>query len=234
VAANEHFLITGAGRCGTHWWQAALDDHLGVPTGHEAVFAPWGRNPDPQRPKRRRRWGPFTGDCSWPAVAYLEHAVERSTRVVHVVRDPLAMVRSRYGDNKLGDAYTPGVVRDCAFRHRPDVRDDAVGDAGRAILFVARWNRWCDDQLDRLGFEHRRLRIEDLSSDPDLFADTVGFLTGTPIDGPTARRTLDALDDEVGRHAPAALDWSDIALHPNGHELLSLALDYGYPVPPDA
>jgi hypothetical protein len=233
----DHFLITGAGRCGTHWWQAALDEHLGVRTGHEAVYSPWGRVRDPGSP-RRRPWGRFAGDCSWPAVAYLDAAVDPSTRVVHTVRDPLAMVRSRLGDNKLSDERRPRGVREFVFRHRPDIRTDDVDgadtvdgadDLGRAIRFVARWNRWCETELRRLGFEHRRVRVEDASCDGEVLGEAVAFLTGRRPTPAATARAIAMLDDDIGRHPRAPVRWSDIAAHPDGHELVALARDYGYP-----
>jgi hypothetical protein len=229
---TDHFLITGSGRCGTHWWQLALDRHLGVPTGHEAVYAPWGRVPDPtSRRHRRRPWGRYAGDSSWPAVAYLDAAIDRRTRVLHSVRDPLAMVRSRLGDNKLNDDRRPRGVREFVFRHRPDIRTDDVDDLGRAIRFVARWNRWCETELVRLGFEHRRVRVEEVSADAALFADAVTFLTGARPAPLIAAHALAVADPDTGRHPRAAVEWDDITAHKDGYELVALAMDYGYPAP---
>jgi hypothetical protein len=230
---DARFLVTGAGRCGTHWWQAALDQQLGIATGHEQVYAPWGRvrSPAPRR-RPRQPFGDLRGDCSWPAVAYLERAVDPSTVVVHSVRDPLAMVRSRLGDNKLGDEHPKKVVRRFVLGCRPDIGADATDDLGRAILFVTRWNRWCEHQLAYLGFAHRRVRIEDASSDADRFADVIGFLTGRELTTAAAERALGALDDSIGRseHPPADVSWRDVHAHPNGHELVALATEYGYRV----
>jgi hypothetical protein len=230
---DGQFLVTGAGRCGTHWWQAALDEQLGIATGHEQVYAPWGRASSPTRRHRPRRpWGHLQGDCSWPAVAYLERAVAPTTVVLHSVRDPLAMVRSRLGDNKLGDGHPKKVVRRFVLGCRPDIGADAPDDLGRAILFVARWNRWCEHQLGYLGFAHRRVRIEDVSRHADRFAETVAFLTGHAVGIADAERALDALDEGIGRsaHPPADVSWADVATHPNGHELVALATEYGYRV----
>lgn len=214
------FLVTGAGRCGTHFLCTALN-RLGVPTGHEEVFA--------YDESAAGQWGDRRGDCSWPGAVY-PHRLPVGAPVLHLVRDPLATVRSRLGDNNLGAASSQRVVARFVARHRPDVFADAVDDTGRALLFVARWNRLVETIPTAFAYHpYRRVRIEELSTDTELLADTVAFLTGERTDRGAVAGVLGELDDSLGsRGRRGVLEWSGVEDHPNGAELLAVARDYGY------
>ncbi|MBI2706638.1 MAG: hypothetical protein HYX32_15310, partial [Actinobacteria bacterium] len=115
-------------------------------------------------------------------------------------------------------------------RHRPDIFRDATDDTGRAILFVARWNRQVESierAFPRLPF--RRVRIEDLAADGAELARAVRFLTGSaPSDGGCSA-ALGTLAPRIGsRGQRSTIDWRQIVEHPNGRELAELARDYGY------
>lgn len=215
------FLVTGSGRCGTHYLAAVLNE-LGIATGHESVFA--------YDESHAGAWGTWRGDCSWPGAAYA-HRLPAGCPVLHLVRDPLAMVRSRLGDNNLAETFPPRTVVGFVERHRPWIFDGATDDVGRVLLFVSRWNRAVEDLaggFPRLPF--RRERVEDLSADPEHLADVVEFLAGAPVDPDTCRPVLAGVDRSTGsRGHRVALEWDDVRAHPNGAELLALAVDYGYP-----
>jgi hypothetical protein len=219
---DRHFVVTGAGRCGTHWFQEVLQTHLGIPTGHEQVLAPWTDG-------AFLEWQGLRGDCAWPAVVYLRGEVPRSTPILHLVRDPLAMVRSRMGRNKLSDRFRVSAVRQFAFNVRPDIPRDAVDDFGRAILMVSRWDRFCTDEIATLGFPQLCVRIEEVSTQPALFRAVVEFLVGQVVSLDECRAILDRMSPDVGRHNRAPVEWADIHRHPNGHELVALAESHGYP-----
>lgn len=214
------FLVTGSGRCGTHYLCAVLNE-LGIETGHESVFG--------YDEASAGRWGGLRGDCSWPGAAYA-HRLPHGTRVLHLVRDPLAIVRSRAGDNNLGASSTRRLVLRFVERHRPTIFESAVDDLGRAMLFVVEWNR----MVERLRaafpqLEHKRVRVEDLSVDPGRLARTAEFLVGSHLPVERCQSVQTRIESSIGsRGIRAQLGWDDVERHPNGAGLIALARDYGY------
>lgn len=81
-------LIVGTGRCGTKFMAEWLT-RSGVPCGHEAVFSYRGYTPQPG----------LVADSSWLAVPYLPLV---ACRIVHIVRNPLHVVRSFLGTRHFG------------------------------------------------------------------------------------------------------------------------------------
>ena len=222
MAAQEgrHFVVTGSGKCGTHYLQAVLSE-LGLPTAHEGVLE--------YHPVATPAWGPFRGDSSWPAAMHL-HVLCPDTPVLHLVRDPLAVVNARYGENKLCDAHREFVIRDFVRCHMPDVFTDARDDLGRALLFVERWNRHLDrTPTERSHLRYLRRRVEEISGDPEVLDAVVGFLTGERAGVTAGMSALRRVSPETGRSSTrAALTWADVEAHPNGAGLVQLAVDYGY------
>jgi hypothetical protein len=215
-----HFVVTGSGKCGTHYLQAVLTE-LGVPTAHEGVLE--------YHPVESPPWGPFRGDSSWPAAMHL-HVLCPGTPVLHLVRDPLAVVNARYGENKLCDTHREFVIREFVRRHMPDVFTDAHGDLGRALLFVERWNRHLDrTPVERPQLRYLRRRVEAISSDPEALDAVVEFLAGERVGIAACEAALRRVSPETGRSSShAALTWPDVEAHPNGAGLAQLAVDYGY------
>src|SRR5689334_5762287 len=85
--APQRVLITGCARSGTGYLAALLTE-LGLECGHERVFAPRTvRGSTPTWPDGVR------AESSWLAAPYLAH-LPKGTAVVHLVRHPLAVMRS--------------------------------------------------------------------------------------------------------------------------------------------
>jgi hypothetical protein len=78
------FVVTGCARSGTTYL-AELFTALGLPCGHEAVFAP--------ATSHFAGFGSRRGDSSWLAVPFLDE-LPPNTVVIHVVREPSAVIRS--------------------------------------------------------------------------------------------------------------------------------------------
>jgi hypothetical protein len=220
VPPRSHFVVTGSGKCGTHFMQAVLVE-LGLPTAHEGVLE--------YHPVEAPSWDGMRGDSSWPAAVHLG-VLEPGTPVLHLVRDPLAIVNARFGENKLADGHPEFVIRNFVRAHMPDVFTDAHDDLGRTLLWVERWNR----RLGRTRVLHPHLRyqrrkVEDIAADPAALDDVVGFLG---VDHPGVTRcqaALRSVGTTVGRRSQhATLAWPDIRAHPDGAGLVQLAVDYGY------
>lgn len=121
------FLITGCGRSGTKW-AAELFTTLGFPCGHEEAFS-------------YDRSGPLTaGEASWLAVPHLD-ALDPSTPLVRVVRNPFAVVKSAVAKGFLADMADPFSAY--VALHRPDI---AAGQdhLGRVIRWAALWDEPMD------------------------------------------------------------------------------------------
>lgn len=205
------FLVTGVGHSGTGWAARVFSD-LGHPCGHErwhttGVYAGMG--------------GP---DASWMAVPRLP-ILPAGVRVVHLVRDPLAVVRSMLRIGFLGDGKDGPYVR-FVYEHQPDVA--AIPDhLGRLIAHVARWDRLATSA-------GALLRVEDATA--DRTAETIEYATGTVPDRHRLEVTLATYGTRINRHAPErahmdrATTWARIAAHPLGSELIERATTYGYEV----
>jgi len=218
--ASSHFVVTGSGKCGTHFMQAVLVE-LGLPTTHEGVLE--------YHPVTVPAWDGMRGDSSWPAAVHLD-VLEPGTPVLHLVRDPLAVVNARFGENKLADDHPEFVIRNFVRSHMPDVFADAHDDLGRTLLWVERWNRLLDLTPYRFPqLPYRRCRVEDVSRQPALLDEVVAFLGGVRPGIARCHSALRAVGPSVGRRSQhASLTWSDIRAHPDGGGLVRLAVDYGY------
>jgi hypothetical protein len=217
---ERHFVVTGSGKCGTHYMQAVLVE-LGLPTAHEGVLE--------YHPVEAPSWGEFRGDSSWPAAMHL-HTLAPDTPVLHLVRDPLAVVNARFGQNKLGDAHPEFVIRNFVRRHMPQVFTDADDDLGRALLWVERWNRHVErTPALRPHLRYVRRRVEDISADPRLLDSVVEFLAGESRGRDVCAAAQRKVGLDIGRSSNhATLTWADVRGHPNGAGLVQLAVDYGY------
>ena len=217
---RSHFVVTGSGKCGTHFMQAVLVE-LGLSTAHEGVLE--------YHPVTEPAWDGMRGDSSWPATMHLG-VLEPGTPVLHLVRDTLTVVNARFGENKLADNHAEFVIRNFVRTNMPDVFTDAHDDLGRTLLWVERWNR----RLDRTRVLHPHLRyqrrnVEDISADPVVLDEVVGFLAGVRPGVERCESALCAVGTVVGRRAQhATLAWPDIRAHPDGAGLVQLAVDYGY------
>lgn len=147
-------VIVGTGRSGTRYCSALLKAS-GVRCGHEEVYthsvAMNGRRPE---------WNGLDVDASWMAVPFV-HGHE--LRSIHVVREPLSVVRSML---QLGWFY-PGERKQISRiveRHRPEIvrykcRED------KALALWLEWNRIARNvsietfRIGELGYEGAR-RLE--------------------------------------------------------------------------
>ncbi len=218
--ARKHFVVTGSGKCGTHFMQAVLEE-LGVPTAHEGILE--------YHPVTVPAWGRVRGDSSWPAATHL-HVLEPDTPVLHLVRDLRAVVNARFGENKLADDHREHVIRNFVRKHMPDVFADAHDELGRTLLFVERWNRSLDrTPSERPHLRYARRRVEDISTDPVVLDDVVEFLSGERPGPEACSAAVHRVGTAVGRRSEHAdLTWADISAHPDGTGLVQLAVEYGY------
>lgn len=207
------FVVTGTGHSGTAW-AARLFTELGFPCGHE----------------RWHNLSPYAGmggaDSSWMAMPRLGQIPE-GTPVVHLVREPLAVLRSalrtRTGDPEWVRPYDEFVAH-----HRPDIAEP-VDPLDRWIRHVARWDAPAD------AYPHRvRLRVED-AGDPARVADVVEFATGQRPNESAVACVVARLGTRVNTHAPShygrdrEVAWERVLSRADGWELAAASDKYGYP-----
>jgi hypothetical protein len=88
------FVVTGTPRSGTSYMSSLLNA-LGYDCSHERCFDPWHITFAEERPDDR-----IWGDSSWLAVPYLGDLPD-TTKIVHVVRDPVHAINSILGTGQL-------------------------------------------------------------------------------------------------------------------------------------
>jgi hypothetical protein len=152
----QRVLVTGCARSGTGY-AAALLSRLGLPCGHERLFAPdtvrdrrggWGALP---------RWPPSVpAESSWLAAPFIERLAP-GTLVVHLVRHPLAVVRSNL---RIGFFHEPTDYLDFARAHLPG--PERGSPLAQAARYWVGWNALIERAIDQRGLAYMRLRLEDV------------------------------------------------------------------------
>lgn len=206
------FVVVGTGRCGSGYASHILRA-CGLPTGHESIFSAFGVRPVPYR---------VVGDSSWLAVPYLEPSTE--LKLIHLVRDPIRVVRSLVGIRFFSDPIH-GHWRNFALRHMPElpVNDDLTA----AIKWTLGWNERCA-QLSGHD-ESRRVRLESLTT-IEAVQGLVG-LAGGQVGSAQAAQALNAVPRNYNARTRGNIGWSDIPKNDLGEQLRKLAVRYGYTVP---
>ena len=146
-------LVTGCGRSGTGYLAALLAE-LGLPCGHEVVYGPeLLAGAPPAWPEGAR------AESSWLAGPHLR-ALPPGTRIVHLVREPLAVVRSCLRVRFLESARNP--YRMHAERHAPGVSEGAP--PVRCARYWTRWHALVEREALASGLRWRRVRLEALDA----------------------------------------------------------------------
>jgi hypothetical protein len=146
----QRVLVTGCARSGTGYLAALLSE-LGLECGHERVFAPRTvRGSTPTWPADVR------AESSWLAAPFLSK-LPQGTAVVHLVRHPLAVMRSNM---RIGFFSAPSEYLEHATAHLPVLRQ------GQPIECAARywtgWNELIEREARRAGLQLLRIRLERL------------------------------------------------------------------------
>ena len=200
------FVVTGTGRSGTVYMSRLLTS-VGIACSHEAVFHPEGKP----------EWGRHRGDASWLAVPYLDVF---DGYVLHVVRDPLAVVNSYVGIGFFDHDYDHSHDRWRAFaeHHAPNVftLDDPVT---RAMAWYVEWNRRIEPHADR------RIRIEDLTGD-DLV--DLAQKIGKSLSLDELPDAIASVPTNLNSRERAVLTLDDLPEGEYLDGLTEIAIDYGY------
>lgn len=174
------FVVTGCGRSGTGY-VAALLSAAGRSCGHEAIFRP------------DTEWVPTTfrapaGDASWLAAPFVLR-LPRGSVVVHLVRDPLEVVRSHLGIGFFSLRPQPLPIRAqnavelvrrslgrpirrhvrAEFlrfieRHDPEILR-APSELGRCLSYWVRWNSLVERSAEEAAVPYLRVAVERLDGE---------------------------------------------------------------------
>lgn len=239
------FVVTGCGRSGTGYL-AALLTAAGRPCGHEAFFQPDTLVVPPAFRAPR-------GDASWLAAPFVSR-LPRGTVVVHLVRDPLEVVRSHLGIGFFSMGPQPPAIRlqnavelvrrsfgwptrrfvrrdflRFVERHDPEILRGA-SELHRCLRYWVRWNRLVERGAEEAAAPYVRVAVERL--DPEGVVSLLGMLgtqasparVGNALASVPRDTNTRARDERLGREQLLAAD--------EDGALTDLAARYGYRAPP--
>ncbi len=150
VAPNLDFLVVGTGRCGTGYCSKIFTD-AGRNCGHEAIFTPKG-------PVRSN----LEGDSSWLAVPWL-HALPTDIKIVHVVRNPLKVLRSWLFDQhnviSLNPTQVSKIYSDYMLYYYDIESQETAVD--KAAFYYLECNRAIETCITEQHRPYRLFRVED-------------------------------------------------------------------------
>jgi hypothetical protein len=202
-APAPRYVIAGTGQCGTTYAARVLQE-AGIRCGHEEIFSPSGY-------VRSFR---LSGDASYFAVLYLP---DYRGKVVHLVRNPVHVVRSLVGTGLLSHTEWRWVNPLLTYF---DVTGDPVLDAMR---FYLRWNRMIEPYADL------RVRIEDFDQELPNVLRLIApwrsrFRSVPPPRVPT--------DTNTKRRAEGIEVLEDLPAGPDRDQLAVMGASYGYDLQP--
>lgn len=222
--ADNHFVVTGAGRVGTMWMSKLFTGFM-MACSHEEVFHPLIRDYIDDVD-----WGGWRGDASWLAAPHLRLARLDRTKIVQVVREPLATVSSmlaqQFYDDWSDDEYPEHWWQYRMYQEEylfngsdaPEWTD--LSPLERAMFMYVKWNRMIEP------YAHLRVPLEQLRR---------GDVVRTML----KQMGYDRTEEDCGLVAAALpvenespphrmYEWNDMPDSDLKVELQRMASDYGY------
>lgn len=196
-------LVTGTGRCGTHWFAECLR-RAGVPATHEHAFGQ-------ELNGTQRAW---IAEVAWPAAAYLPVT---GAEVVHLVRHPLDVIASRMARGTFAEvppSQAQARLGAWAARVCPLIQEGKT-HLERAALHWVGWNQMIEPHADYM------LRVELVGLDDVIQLARVV----------RPRAVLSTLPPPVHTSEHPVLTWDDLnhqARPEVAGRVLELARRYGY------
>jgi hypothetical protein len=183
------YIVLSSGHSGTGY-MARLLSSAGIPCGHESVF---GINVE-SRPELR-------ADSSLFAVAHLDHPIAAGAKLIHLVRNPLKVIRSWH---YAGFGWT-GASKDPAWSRRILRQFGLQLPMTRDMEGLAwQWVRW-NQLIDKVAPDAQLVRVEDRSD----ILQQLKLKASTPWDDPAynakpgATNAPEVTLDQLGDAAPA-------------------------------
>jgi len=205
------FVVTGTPRSGTKYLARVLSS-CGIDCGHEKRFNPWEAVwSEPRRDDR-----PF-GDSSWLVVPFLDQ-LPATTKLLHVVREPLKAINSIIGTGHFEWAsdYTWFLLKHAGLTYSTDPEQVKVN----AQRFWVTWNT----RIENSGRVALRFQVEETEQ---VYREIIEILD--PSQQPHLERlgeVLDSIPTDVNKRSHVCgpvLTESDLI-----PECRQLARRYGY------
>lgn len=187
---SPRFAVVGTGRCGTGYVATVLRAS-GVPCGHEGWWRPEGTG---------ERTPGLDGDASWLALPDIETGAWRGP-VAHIVRHPVATVRSLLGTRLFHPDSEAPAYRAFALRALPEV--EGLDPLTAAVEWWVRWNERCARHATVA------LRVEDLRHDWALAE--LGDALGVAVDVERAHAVPNTINSRPRSRVDEALVWELLA-----------------------
>lgn len=190
------YLVTGTGRCGTVHF-AKLLTSLQIPCGHESIFDWQGIDGALKRLKHEEpkvlseisqdnckspNWidpNTIIAESSYMAAPYLDHEIFKDTRIIHVVRNPVAVVNSfcNYLDYFKNPNSPKEEWENFIYDQLPELKDEILSVYDRGCLYYIKWNQMIENKLIDRGYCFHRIEDDisnvleflDLSPTDDMF-----------------------------------------------------------------
>ena len=212
------YIITGTGRCGTTYISQLVTKYIGK-CGHERVFHPLITE---RSLLTALLCSDYVADSSWLAVPWLYHTKLRKVPVIHIVRNPAAVISSFISHNvyaNIRSLTVPPYAHRMRFavyaaKHLPALRK--LPDLEAGIRWYIEWNTRI-----MACKEHRDYRLVHLEKMPSEFFDCFKL--------PRVTDTLDTVAYNVGRHT-VRLTNADFQTSPKYEELRQLSVQLGYDI----
>lgn len=162
---NLEYLVVGTGRCGTAY-MAQLLTSAGIPCGHESVFSTntlaeiKDKLKNPKLLKLSecslmdgRKWvdpKEITADSSYLAAPYLKYGFLKDTKIIHVVRHPVDVIKSFVFNGLYFENFVPKkseIYQDFIKKHAPKVYDNGFNAITRAAIYYIYWNKMIEKKI---------------------------------------------------------------------------------------
>ena len=229
-----NYIVTGTGRSGTVYMARVLTD-LGIPCGHESIFNQEKDNnvisrffgkmkPTISKVSDNYGWvdlSQLKADSSYMAVPYLNRPSINEIPVIHVVRNPFAVISSfvmdlGYFKNMANNPFNvEGHWEEWIFTHNPEL-NLTLDPIERACIHYVTWNERIEKCKEDRKYWFQRVE----EPFPNEF---FGFL-GMPI------KTVGFKNKKINSKKKRTRDFTadDIPNGPHKDKFLELVKRYGY------
>lgn len=182
------YLVVGTGRCGTAY-MAQLLTSMGIPCGHESIFStnaimeiknklknPNSINLSECSLDQEAKWvnpKEIIADSSYLAAPFLKYGFLKNTKIIHVVRHPVDVIKSFVFSGLYFENFVPKkseIYQDFIKKHVPEVYDNGFNSLTRAAIYYILWNKMIEKNIRF----HENYFLYNLESSPSKLMDFLG------------------------------------------------------------
>jgi hypothetical protein len=182
------YLVVGTGRCGTAY-MAQLLTSAGIPCGHESVFSAntlieiKNKLKEPENFKlsecsltQEKKWvnpKEIIADSSYLAAPYLRCGFLKNTKIIHVVRHPIDVIKSFVFSGLYFENFVPEkseIYQDFIKKYAPKVYNNGFNSLTRAAIYYIFWNKMIEKNV---RFRENYF-LYNLESNPSKLMDFLG------------------------------------------------------------